>query len=392
MVQHDDSHSKLPPYFGEEHINIEAFEAIQGQTAGIEDYPAAAATEQNVLIYEGDTFRGALSDPVKEAALKAELCRALRDGPGVFVVMNAYPDTSVIDRSTAIFREIVAEEKAAGLGQGDHFGENERIWNSIQKACLKDPDLFIDYYGNPILAIACEAWLGPFYQISAQMNDVKPGGEAQSMHRDYHLGFQSGETVARFPAHIQVSSQYLTLQGAIAHTDMPLESGPTLLLPFSHQYEAGYLAYTRPEFQAYFDEHKVQLPFDKGDMVFFSPALFHGAGTNTTSTDRIANLVQISSAFGRTMETIDNSTMVEAVYPALLARLKAGRISGRQVQDTIAAAADGYSFPTNLDSDPPLGGNAPETGQQLMHRALLESWPLEQLRAAMVTYAKRREA
>jgi ectoine hydroxylase-related dioxygenase (phytanoyl-CoA dioxygenase family) len=392
MNQHDNTLSKLPPYFGEEHISIEAFEAIQAQTADIEDYPTAAVVEQNVLIYEGDTFRGALSDPVKEAALKAELCRALRDGPGVFVVKNAYPDTSVIDRSTAIFHEIVAEEKAAGLGQGDHFGENERIWNSIQKACLKDPELFIDYYGNPILAIACEAWLGPFYQISAQMNDVKPGSKAQSMHRDYHLGFQSRETVARFPAHIQVSSQYLTLQGAIAHTDMPLESGPTLLLPFSQQYEAGYLAYTRPEFQAYFDEHKVQLPFNKGDMVFFSPALFHGAGTNTTATDRIANLVQISSAFGRTMETIDNSAMVEAVYPLLLARVKAGRITERQLQDTIAAAADGYSFPTNLDSDPPLGGNAPETGQQLMQRALLEQWPLEQLQAAMVAYAKRREA
>jgi ectoine hydroxylase-related dioxygenase (phytanoyl-CoA dioxygenase family) len=224
------------------------------------------------------------------------------------------------------------------------------------------------------------------------MNDVKPGSKAQSMHRDYHLGFQSAETVARFPAHIQTSSQYLTLQGAIAHTDMPPESGPTLLLPFSQQHEAGYLAYTRPEFQAYFDEHKVQLPFNKGDMVFFSPALFHGAGTNTTATDRIANLVQISSAFGRTMETIDNSAMVEAVYPLLLARVKAGRITERQLQDTIAAAADGYSFPTNLDSDPPLGGNAPETGQQLMQRALLEQWPLEQLQAAMVAYAKRREA
>ena len=392
MRQRMDTASNPPLYFSEEHVSIEVFEAIQAQTADIGDYPAAAAVEQNVLIYEGDTFREALSDPATEAALKAELCRALRDGPGVFAVKNAYVDTSVIDRSTAIFREIVAEERAAGLGQGDHFGQNERIWNSIQKACLKDPDLFIDYYGNPILTIACEAWLGPFYQITAQMNSVKPGSKAQSMHRDYHLGFQSADTVARFPAHIQVSSQYLTLQGAIAHTDMPLESGPTLLLPFSHHFAAGYLAYTRPEFQAYFEEHKVQLPFAKGDMVFFSPALFHGAGTNTTDSDRIANLVQISSAFGRTMETIDNAAMVEAVYPALLARMKAGTITERQVQDTIAAAADGYSFPTNLDSDPPLGGNAPETGQQLMHRALTEEWSLERLREALAAYATRREA
>jgi hypothetical protein len=51
----------------------------------------------------------------------------------------------------------VAEEKAKGQGQGDHFGKNERIWNAIEKVCLKDPNLFIDYYTNSILAIASES-------------------------------------------------------------------------------------------------------------------------------------------------------------------------------------------------------------------------------------------
>jgi ectoine hydroxylase-related dioxygenase (phytanoyl-CoA dioxygenase family) len=54
----------------------------------------------------------------------------------------------------------------------------------------------------------------------------------------------------------------------------------------------------------------VQLPLDKGDMIFFSPALFHGAGSNQSQSDRIANLVQISSAFGRTMETVNTTRMV----------------------------------------------------------------------------------
>ena len=169
----------------------------------------------------------------------------------------------------------------------------------------------------PLLAIACEAWLGPNYQITAQMNNVKPGSSAQSVHRDYHLGFQSSETIKQYPAHAQVMSQYLTLQGAISHGDIPLEMGPTLFLPYSHQYEPGYIAYTQEPFIQYFAENHVQLPFGKGDMVFFSPALFHGAGTNTTETDRIANLVQISSAFGRTMETINNAAMVDVVYPVL---------------------------------------------------------------------------
>jgi hypothetical protein len=37
-------------------------------------------------------------------------------------------------------------------------------------------------------------------------------------------------------------------------------------------------------------------------------------------------------------------------------------------------SADGYSFPTNLDTDPPLHGMAPQTGQQLMALALGERW------------------
>jgi ectoine hydroxylase-related dioxygenase (phytanoyl-CoA dioxygenase family) len=389
MVQ---QRTKLPSYFSQMDIHIQDFEALCSQTTRLEDYPFASDVQQNIVIYNGDKVRAALDSGEQEAQLKAEFCDALRDGPGVFIVKNAYTDTSVIDRATEVFREIVAEEKASGQGKGDHFGTNERIWNSIQKACLKDPDAFIDYYKNPILALACEAWLGPYYQISAQVNNVKPGNKSQSVHRDYHLGFQSPETVARFPAHAQTMSQYLTLQGAIAHGDMPLESGPTLLLPYSHQYEPGYMAYSLPEFAAYFAEHRSQLPFEKGDMVFFSPALFHGAGNNQGTTDRIANLVQISSAFGRTMETINNRAMIEAAYPALRARMEAGTITDREVRDTIAAIGDGYSFPTNLDSDPPIGGHAPKTGQQMLQQALAEKWSLEQLQDTLKAYAQRREA
>ena len=392
MVQKNIVFPKLPAYFSQADISIQDFEMICAQQTSLADYPTAIAVEQNILIYDGAVLRKILTDEKQETALKAELCKALRDGPGVFIIKNAYPDKSVIDRSTEIFRQIVAEEKASGQGKGDHFGTNERIWNSIQKACIKNSDVFIDYYKNPLLAIACESWLGPYYQITAQMNNVKPHNNAQSVHRDYHLGFQAQETIARFPAHVQIISQYLTLQGAIAHGDMPLESGPTLLLPYSHQYEPGYMAYVLPEFRAYFDEHKSQLPFEKGDMVFFSPALFHGAGTNISDFDRIANLVQISSAFGRTMETIDNIAMIAAVYPALLARIEAKTITEREIHDTIAAVGDGYSFPTNLDSDPPIGGNAPETGQQMMHRALQEKWSLGQLQTALQTYANRRKS
>ena len=381
-----------PAYFEKAKLDVDELDALCQQMTQLADYPCAADVVDNIVVYDGDRMREMLADSAEEAILQAELTRCLRDGPGVFAISKMYENVSVIERSTAVFRAIVSAEKAASAGKGDHFGNNERIWNSLQKACVYDPDLYIDYYGNPILALACRAWLGPHYQMSAQMNNVKPGNAAQSAHRDYHLGFQSRATIVQYPAHAQMMSQYLTLQGAVVHGDTPLEKGPTLFLPYSHQYAPGYLAFREPAFAAYFDEHKVQIPFELGDGVFFSPALFHGAGTNTTDTDRIANLVQISSAFGRTMETINRTKMIEAVYPALQARMAAGAISERMIHDTIASTAEGYSFPTNLDSDPPIGGNAPETAAQMMHKALQAGASIDQLKAQLAAYEQRRQA
>ncbi|MGB1287679.1 MAG: phytanoyl-CoA dioxygenase family protein [Aggregatilineales bacterium] len=389
MTQKSD-YTALPAYFTEADIDFEEFKRLCSQTTELADYPLAASIVQNIPIYEGGAITAA-SDAEREQ-YQHEFVRALKDGPGVLAIKGAYADLSVLDRMTVLFREIVAEEKYDDDAKGDHFGSNERIWNSIQKACVKDPDLFIDYYGNSIMALVCEGWLGPYYRITAQMNNVKPGNKAQSVHRDYHLGFQSGEVVKRFPAHVQVMSQYLTLQGAIVHVDMPLEMGPTVLLPYSQLFDAGYLAYSRPEFVAYFQEHRSQLPLEKGDMVFFSPALFHGAGENTTENDRLGNLVQISSAFGRTMETLNNHTMIEAVYEALMKRVEAGTVSDEIIENTIAAAADGYSFPTNLDLDPPIGGNAPQTQQDIMRQAVAEGWSVAQLHDTLEAYANRRQA
>ncbi len=380
------------PFFSEADIDLEAFKRLCSQKTELAAYPGAQAVEQNILIYDGPALRRLLAFDDTKTSLRHELARALNDGPGVLVIKAAYEDVSVIDRTTTLFREIVAAERAGGTAKGDHFGRNERIWNSTQKACVLAPDLFIDYYGNPLMSLVCEAWLGPCYRITAQMNNVKPGNKAQSVHRDYHLGFQSAQTTARFPAHAQVMSQYLTLQGAVAHMDMPLEMGPTVLLPYSHQYGPGYMAYRRPEFGQYFSEHRSQLPLGQGDMIFFSPALFHGAGENTTGDDRVANLLQISSAFGRTMETLNNHAMIEAVYPALIKRLENGAVSDEVVENIIAAVADGYAFPTNLDSDPPIGGNAPETQQDVMRRAIAERWSLGKLLNTLTEYADRRKA
>jgi len=187
-------------------------------------------------------------------------------------------------------------------------------------------------------------------------------------------------------------SPVLTLQGAVAHCDMPVDSGPTLYLPYSQTFEPGYLAWRRPEFQAYFKEHHVQLPLAKGDAVFFNPALFHAAGTNrTTDVRRVANLLQVSSAFGRAMETVDRETMANAVYPVLLRRATEGA-SEEWLANVIAASAEGYPFPTNLDSDPPVDGLAPPSQADLVRRALRERWTPRTLRDGLRAAAERRES
>jgi ectoine hydroxylase-related dioxygenase (phytanoyl-CoA dioxygenase family) len=207
--------------------------------------------------------------------------------------------------------------------------------------------------------------------MTAQVNLVHPGGAAQQAHRDYHLGFQTAEISAAYPAHVHDLSPVLTLQGAVAHCDMPIESGPTKLLPFSQAYRSGYAAWRRTDFRALFEERCVQLPLAKGDAVFFSPALFHAAGANTSAgIHRMANLLQVSSAFGRVMETIDRKALCALLYPhALLARQETA-LSACELDAAIAATAEGYSFPTNLDRDPPKNGLAPETQQAFFRRAL----------------------
>jgi ectoine hydroxylase-related dioxygenase (phytanoyl-CoA dioxygenase family) len=104
----------------------------------------------------------------------------------------------------------------------------------------------------------------------------------------------------------------------------------------------------------------------------------------------MANLLQISSAYGRAMESVDRTRMSLALYPALLDLRKAGTLSEQECAHAVAACAEGYSFPTNLDRDPPLYGLAPQTQAQLMLKAVRENWPSEPFREAIEKQGWRR--
>jgi ectoine hydroxylase-related dioxygenase (phytanoyl-CoA dioxygenase family) len=175
---------------------------------------------------------------------------------------------------------------------------------------------------------------------------------------------------------------------------MPVESGPTMLLPFSQRFEGGYIAFNRPEFIEFFAEHHVQVPLAKGDALFFNPALYHGAGSNVSAgmsqIRRIANLLQISSPFGRAMEALDRTAMVRAVYPALLAMKAAGRPQ-RELLNAVVATAEGYAFPTNLDNDQPIGSLAPPSQVDTVLAALAEDLTADQLDVALRDQDDRRK-
>ncbi|MDG3040242.1 phytanoyl-CoA dioxygenase family protein [Roseicyclus marinus] len=381
-------------YFDAESGDLAELAALTGRRLERTEVPRASEVHKNIPVYDIKAMRRWLADGLARRELMAEWAWVLGQGPGVLVLKAAYADTGVIDRATAVYEAVIAQEKAAGGGGADHFaaaGANDRIWNSLQKLCLEDPEGFALYFGNPVIDAVCEAWLGPFHQMTAQVNLVRPGGRAQSPHRDYHLGFQTAEVAARFPAHVHALSAVMTLQGAIAHCDMPVESGPTMLLPYSQQVAGGYMAYRRAEVAEYFRDHAVQMPLEKGDALFFNPALYHAAGDNISSNiNRMANLVQVSSAFGRAMEAVDRMAMCRALYPALLRLKAAGRIDAAEIAAAIGAAAEGYAFPTNLDTDPPVGGLAPETQAALMARALGEGWTVEAFETALRAHAAKR--
>lgn len=357
------------------------------QTTSKSTYPLANRIEKNIPIYECGDFD--LGNEGLVDRLQDELAHNLTIGPGVYVLKHFFvPTSTAIDTANRAFASIIASESAHSADdpnqeKGDHFAPaaaNSRIWNSFSKHALTDPESFAAYFSNPWFRVVCDSYLGPAYKITTQVNIVRPGGQAQSPHRDYHLGFQLDRDVVAWPKAAHAMSAMLTLQGAVAHTDMPLESGPTRFLPWSQGFGEGYRAFRIPEFKEYFEQNYVAAALEKGDAVFFSPALFHAAGENRTETfERSANLVQVSSAFGKTMESIDTLPLIDATYDILRSKYEVEGMS-RELDSLIRAVGEGYCFPTNLDCRPPGPGKmAPESEQEFLRRAISERWERERV-------------
>jgi len=349
-------------------------------------YRHAMGIEGGVVVYDANALSATPATGAGRRAVMSEIAYALGPGPGAVLFRSAM-SVEVVERASAAFDTMIVEEAAGGATAADHFavaGANDRVWNTFEKLAVAAPDVFVDYFRCSSLALGAEAWLGPGYQISSQVNVVKPGGAAQSPHRDYHLGFMSNAEAEQFPAHVHWLSPALTLQGAVAHVDMPIESGPTKLLPHSQKFPAGYVAWRDPRVIELFEANFVQVALAAGDLLFFNPAVLHAGGQNRTpDVQRMANLFQISSAFGRAMENIDRARIVRSIYPTLLKRQEDGWDS-ETLATVVAAAAHGYAFPGNLDRDPPTdAGLAPASQAVIVSNALAAGWPIAELTEAL---------
>jgi ectoine hydroxylase-related dioxygenase (phytanoyl-CoA dioxygenase family) len=131
--------------------SVEDFNIFCQQQVNKQDYPLVSEVAEEVLIYDHDVLAQAAA--TNKHAVLSELHQGLSYGPGVLVVRGLYQDMDVIDRASAVFETIMADESRTRV-QADHFsraGNNGRIWNALQKLAERSPQTFCDYYANEML-------------------------------------------------------------------------------------------------------------------------------------------------------------------------------------------------------------------------------------------------
>ena len=118
----------------------------------------------------------------------------------------------------------------------------------------------------------------------------------------------------------------------------------------------------------------------------------HAAGENRTDPaqgfERSVNLLQISSAFGETMESVDSVAILEKCWEGLTRKYDEEGLS-EGLHAIVVASAEGYPFPTNLDRRPPApGGMAPESEVDVVMKGLQEGWNVNEMVGHISTIKK----
>ena len=298
---------------------------------------------KNIPIIKNSVFNPIFNRliPKEIHQIKKELNNTLVNESGILVVKNVIP-IKLINKTNKLIDDILYKQI---IPENDHFSNNLRIWNFFEKFCINNPELFINYFKNPVFNLVFQSYLGPKYTVSSQINIVEPGSKSQIFHRDYHLGLMDYNDIEKYPKNIQISSSNLTLQCLIAHTNINKFNGSTKLLPYSQKIETGYLDIKKEKTLINCEENYIQLNLNAGDVLFFNPAVYHAAGSNNSFYNRIGNILQINSAFSVPMEVYNYNLIKKKVSNNLTGiNLKKSEFEG--LKEMIF---NKYEYPKKLD-------------------------------------------
>jgi len=84
--------------------------------------------------------------------------------------------------------------------------------------------------------------------------------------------------------------------------------------------------------------------------------------------------------------------MSKKLYPHLLKAQEQDHWTLQHTENAIAASAEGYPFPTNLDFDVPIGGLAPPSMAETVAQAVAGKWSQERLEMALDGHAIRKRS
>ena len=106
------------PWYTAADCRLEDLLEVLRATTDLVDYPHAERIEQVVLIYSSAHLRDVIdSSPTAADDVRAELARALSEGPGIVVLAGAF-EAGPLDRATEAFWSIIEAQRASGLTSG----------------------------------------------------------------------------------------------------------------------------------------------------------------------------------------------------------------------------------------------------------------------------------
>ena len=239
----------------------------------------------------------------------------------------------------------------------DHFakaGANDRIWNALEKLAVRDPDAFVDYYGNDILALVVDRLARPRLPDDLAGQRRPPGrhGAGPAPRLPPGLPVQRGRRPLPRPrAPALAGADPAGRGGALRHAGRV--SGPTMYLPYSHQYAPGYLAWRLPGVPRVLRRRATSSCRWPRATPLLQPGAvprrrYQRVGRRAADGEPAAGVLGLRSGDG---DRRPGPRCRRAIYPVLQARRRRRRRPRTRCVNALACAAEGYPFPTNLDLD-----------------------------------------